>query len=97
MDALNPAAPKVRVKDIAMDQGKPFGIKIVDVNGDGVVDILATNHQPDGSAEWPSQIPGRVLAFEQPSSGDIFCDDWTTYVLLDDIRPQPSLPGARSS
>lgn len=98
VNALDPTAPAVRVKDIAVDQGKPFGIQFVDVNGDGVVDILATNHQPDGSAAWPSDVPGRVLVFCRPAGGgDIFLDDWTTHVLLDDLRPQPSLPGARSS
>ena len=57
---------------------------------------MCTNHQPDGSTTWPSDIPGRVYALEQPD-GDIFTNDWTTRILLDDIRPQPSLPGARSS
>ena len=60
------------------------------------MDILCTNHQPDGSATWPSDIPGRVYALEQPE-GDIFTNDWTTHILLDDIRPNPSLPGAQSS
>jgi hypothetical protein len=66
----------------------------VDLNADGRVDILCTNHQPDGSTAFPSVIPGRVFALEQPTSGDIFVDDWTTHVLLDDIRPNLSLPNA---
>jgi hypothetical protein len=45
-------------------QGKPFGIEIVDLNADGRVDILCTNHQPDGSTAFPSEIPGRVFALE---------------------------------
>jgi hypothetical protein len=72
-------------------QGRPFSIEFVDLNGDNRVDILATNHQPDGSETFPSQIPGRVFAVEQPISGDIFSQDWTTHVLLDNIRPNPSL------
>ena len=68
----------------------------MDLNGDGKIDILCSNHQPDGSTTWPSDIPGRVYALEQPN-GDIFGNDWTTHILLDDIRPNPSLPGAQSS
>jgi hypothetical protein len=78
-------------------QGKPFGIEIVDLNADGRVDILCTNHQPDGSRAFPSEIPGRVFALEQPTSGAIFVDDWTTHVLLDGIRPNLSLANAQSS
>ena len=97
VNALDVSAPVARVKDITVDQGKPFGIKLVDINGDGRIDILATNHQPDGSERYPSNVPGRVLAFEQPSSGDVFVDDWIVHILLDGIRPQPSLEDARSS
>lgn len=78
-------------------QGKPFGIEIVDLDGDGRVDILCSNHQTDGTATWPSAVAGRVYALEQPTSGNVFVDDWTTHILLDDIRPNPSLPGSRSS
>jgi hypothetical protein len=82
---------------VIKSQGKPFGIEIVDLNADARVDILCTNHQPDGSTAFPSEIPGRVFALEQPTSGDIFVDDWTTHVLLDDIRPNFSLANARAS
>jgi hypothetical protein len=88
-----PQGPQVRIKDIVTDQGKPFGFELVDLDGDGRIDILATNHQPDGTDAWPSMIPGRILAFEQPNSGKIFTDEWVTHILMDDIRPYPSFPG----
>ena len=82
---------------VCKSQGKPFSVEIVDLNGDGRVDILCTNHQPD-NINFPSTIPGRVFALEQPPPGeDIFSNDWTTHILLDDIRPNPSMPGARNS
>ncbi|MEM9488068.1 MAG: hypothetical protein AAGC55_02925 [Myxococcota bacterium] len=81
-----------RIKDLSSDQGYPFDIQVVDLNRDGRVDILATNHQPDNcSPMTASEVPGRVYALEQPESGAIFEDDWTTRILLDDIRPNPSL------
>lgn len=83
----------IRVADISTDQGFPFGVGAVDLNNDGRMDILATNHQPDGCT-FPtmSAVPGRVYALTQPASGDIFGDAWETHILLDNIRPQPSLP-----
>ncbi len=80
-----------RIKDISSDQGYPFDVQIVDLNRDGKADILATNHQPDNcSPPTSSQVPGRVYALEQPASGAIFEAEWTTHILLDDIRPNPS-------
>jgi hypothetical protein len=84
----DPNAPRARVKDLVTDQGTPFSVEVVDLNGDGQVDILATNH-----ATATSVIPGRVFALERPASGNIF-DDWTTHILLDEIRPAPFHPGA---
>ena len=34
---------------------------------------------------------------EQPKRGDVFTENWTTHILFDNIRPNPSLPGARGS
>lgn len=80
-----------RVATLSDDQGFPFDIEIVDLNGDGSVDILATNHQPDNcSPATSSAIPGRVYALEQPADGDVFGSPWTTHILMDDIRPQPT-------
>ena len=88
----------LRQKDISVDQGFPFEIEIVDLNRDGKVDILATNHQPDQCSQTTSNPTlGKVYAYEQPTSGNIFdeTEDWILHVLLDDIKPQPSLLPAR--
>lgn len=91
VDATSFALP--RVKDLSDDQGYPFDVQVVDLNRDGKADILASNHQPDGcSPMTSSEIPGRVYALEQPESGDLFADEWTLRILLDDVRPNPSLP-----
>ena len=82
-----------RVKLIDDSQGFPFSIEIVDLNGDGKMEILATNHQPN-CLPFPG-IQGRVYALEQPASGKVFDDDWTVHVLLDGILPQPTPAGAR--
>jgi len=88
------AAHPVRAADISSDQGFPFDVQIVDLDRDGKLDILATNHQPDGCAPFPT-VPGRVYALEQPADGNLFGGAWPTHILLDGIRPQPSLPPVR--
>jgi hypothetical protein len=86
VNAMDATAPTVRTKTIVDNQGKPFGLEIVDLNGDQRPDLLLTNHQPLNA----STIKGRVVAVEQPQQpGDIFIDDWTTHILLDDIEPTP--------
>lgn len=78
--------------DISTDQGFPFDVEYVDLNRDGQLDILATNHQPDNCLPFTSSpVPGRVYALEQPADGDLFNSAWTTHVLKDDIRPNPSI------
>jgi hypothetical protein len=84
--AVNATNP-VRTKTIVDDQGKPFGLEIVDLNGDKRPDLLLTNHQPYGAT-----TDGRVFAVEQPQSGDIFNDDWTTHILKRGIEPEQT-PG----
>jgi hypothetical protein len=82
-----------RIAQISSDQGSPFGVRIVDVNRDGKMDILATNHQGDNCFQrTQSAIPGRVYVLEQPASGDIFNDPWPAHVLKDNIRPNPTFP-----
>ena len=84
-----------RIAQISTDQGAPFSVRFVDLNRDGKLDVLATNHQSDncpGSPNTADPIPGRVYALEQPASGDLFNDPWTTHILKDNIRPNPTYP-----
>ena len=90
--ATNPA----RVAVISDDQGSPFGVRINDLNGDGKMDVLATNHQGD-NCKIKGTIPARIYALEQPASGDIFNDPWTTHILKDNIRPNISYPSPQTS
>ncbi len=83
----------VRRQTIMTGQGRPFAVQAVDLNRDGRLEILTSNHQGDGCFEMTSDaIPGRVLALQQPASGRIFDEAWTTHILKDDIRPQPTFP-----
>ncbi len=85
----NPA----RYAQISTEQGAPFQASFADLNKDGRLDVLATNHQSDGCfPRTQDVIPGRVYALEQPASGDIFNDPWVTHILKDDIRPNPTYP-----
>ena len=83
----NPA----RVATISVGQGQPFGVRLVDLNRDGKIDVLATNHQGD-NCKISGSIPGKIYALEQPVSGDIFNDPWTTHILKDNIRPNITIP-----
>jgi len=85
----NPA----RIAQISDDQGAPFSVRFVDLNQDGKLDILATNHQGDDCFSATAEpIPGRVYALEQPASGDLFGAPWATHILKDNIRPNPTFP-----
>ncbi|MCK6546857.1 hypothetical protein L6R52_13495 [Myxococcota bacterium] len=82
-----------RVRTLVDDQGYPFDVELVDLNHDGRTDVLATNHQPDDcTPATRNAVPGRVFALETPASGDLFGEDWPLHVLLDDIRPNASVP-----
>jgi hypothetical protein len=62
---VNPVFNPARSKDIVTDQGKSFELEIVDLNHDGRVDVLATNHQEDNCFDVTQDpIPGRVFAVE---------------------------------
>lgn len=87
---FSPGLVPPRVSTITANQGFPFCVKFVDLNNDGRLDILATNHQPEAMF---SSTPGRVLAYEQPASGDLYNDPWPLHILKDDIRPNPNIPG----
>ncbi|MBT8131856.1 MAG: hypothetical protein KJO35_06285, partial [Gammaproteobacteria bacterium] len=92
MDAVtNP--PREAVISTDSSQGRPFGVKFIDLNLDGKLEVLATNHQSDGCfPQTQDLIPGRVYALQQPASGDIFNDPWTVRILKDNIRPNPTFP-----
>jgi hypothetical protein len=84
VDALRGKLP--RVVDVVTDQGLPFDVEIVDLNCDGRMDILATNHQ-----SITSSVSGRVLAIEQLETDDLFHEgSWRVHVLMDDIQPMCS-------
>lgn len=90
---VNAVSNPPRIAQISSNQGSPFGVQVVDLNRDGRMDVLATNHQSDNCfPNTQAPIPGRVYALEQPVSGNIFVDPWTTRILKDNIRPNPTFP-----
>ncbi len=91
VDPVN--GPFVRSNDIMRGQGNPFAVEITDLNLDGRLDVLTSNHQGDQCfAVTTQEVKGRVIAIEQPERGDIFKRKWTVRVLKDDIRAQPTYP-----
>ena len=68
----------------------------MDLNGDGVIDVLATNHQRGLDCRADEAIDGRVYALEAPADPSRLFDEdaWTTHILLDGIRPNVTPPGA---
>jgi len=87
----NPA--RISILTTATANGPTFGLRFVDLNRDGKLDILATNHQTDNCfPRTQTPVPGRVYALEQPASGDIFNDPWIQHTLKDGIRPNPTYP-----
>jgi hypothetical protein len=94
VDPVN--GPLVRQANVATsNQGKPFGFEIVDLNLDGKVDILLTNHQSDNCfVATQTAVPGRVIALEQPASGNYFAGAaaWPLHILKDNIYPNPTVP-----
>lgn len=92
VDVVN--GPYVRQAQIAGSlQGRPFDITLVDLNLDGRIDILSTNHQPDNCFEPTlDPIPGRVNVYEQPASGNVFGGGWIRRTIKDNIRPNATFP-----
>ncbi len=82
-----------RQHDIMRGQGNPFAVHLADLNLDGKLDVLTSNHQPDGCfAVTQSDIAGRVIAIEQPADGKLFESEWPIHILKDGIRPNPTFP-----
>jgi len=91
VDPLN--GPFARQQDIMRGQGNPFAVEIVDLNLDGRMDVLTSNHQGDQCFEvTSSEIQGRVIGIEQPADGKLFDSDWVVHVLKDNIRATPTFP-----
>lgn len=79
-------------KSILDDQEGPFfASQIVDLNGDGKPEILATSQQA-------KTVDGRVLAYELKEGGDgRDSASWTRHVLADGFRPRPKEPSGSGS
>jgi len=86
VNALDPNAPSVRSADISADQGKPFDFEIVDVNGDGLADILATNHQNDNCPAFPDDMDGRVYLIAQRDRSHSSTDGSNSLDIFEDIE-----------
>lgn len=92
---VNPTTNPARIAVLSTNStnGPTFGVRFVDLNRDGKLDVLATNHQTDNCfPRTQTPVPGRVYALEQPASGDIFNDPWIQHILKDGIRPNPTYP-----
>jgi len=90
---VDPATNPARIAQISTTNDWTFGVRFVDLNLDGKLDVLATNHQSDNcTPSTTDPIPGRVFALEQPASGDLFNDPWPQHILKDNIRPNLSWP-----
>ena len=67
VDPVN--GPFVRQNDIMRGQGNPFAVQVDDLNLDGRLDVLTSNHQPDDCFEVTQcEVPGRVIVLEQPAA-----------------------------
>lgn len=91
---VDPASgPFVRQKDIMRGQGNPFAVEIVDLDRDGRVEVLTSNHQGDQCFKvTQTDTPGRAIAIEQPADGKIFSSDWQVHIIKDNIRAAPTFP-----
>ncbi len=67
---------KSRVIDDAI--GSAFDLELADLNGDGQLDLLVTNHEADAKAA--------IMAYEIPA--DYKTAAWTRHILLDGIKTE---------
>ena len=99
---VNPTTNPARIAVVSTHtaNGESFQVTFEDLNRDGNIDILATNHAPDNCPAFApftsDPIPGRVWAMSPPASGDIFNDPWVQHTLKDNIRPNPTHPAPTS-
>eukprot|EP00834_Sanchytrium_tribonematis_P000784 NODE_15_length_50561_cov_0.608081.p15 type:complete len:376 gc:universal NODE_15_length_50561_cov_0.608081:45801-44674(-) len=73
-------AADLRIVDIATDIGKAFNLELVDLNNDGISDLLVTNHQ--GTKD---KITGKIYAFSPNKSGTVENWTWKKTILFDNI------------
>jgi hypothetical protein len=89
----DPERRPLRRNVIMTGQGRPFAVVPVDLDGDGRLEVLTSNHQGDGCFDVTrDEIPGRAIALVQPAGGRLFDEPWTVRVVKDDIRPNPTFP-----
>jgi len=75
--------PREDLRNVTLDdsEGSFFNIRIADLNGDGVLDVLATNNRADGL--------GGVFAYEAPRAGDWRNGaPWVKHVLARGFKPK---------
>jgi hypothetical protein len=83
----------IRQNDIMRGQGNPFAVEFADLNMDGRVDVLTSNHQGDQCFKsTKSDVAGRAIAIEQPENGKLFEGNWRIHVIKDNIRATPTFP-----
>lgn len=66
------------------NMGKPFGVELVDLDGDGVKELLATNHQGNFK-DNDDNIKAAVFAYEIPS--DITSGSFSRHIISWDPSP----------
>lgn len=75
--------------------GPGFDVQVVDLNGDGALDLLVTNHVDSASSNFTSG----VFAYEAPASGPLTSPGaWAKHVLASGfVVREPGLPGTQAA
>jgi len=88
---INKQGVKTGARIIDDNMGKPFGIEINDINGDGIDDLLVTNHQNNEEDE----IKAAIYAYEIPE--DLATGDFKRHTLAYDLSQiKEQTPGVGS-